>query len=126
MCAEYKNNWVKYADDKSTSYSIDRNSIITTTSGNYYVLVLMVPYKDNIFNAKLNRSDVAYAFSEQEIDINNNLQRSITLHIYDKKGNELMSDEYSLKGSDIPPFETIVAGSVTDSLKNYVIKHVNR
>lgn len=100
--AEYANKWVKYADDKSTSYSIDKNSISKNDSGNYYVLVMMVPYKNNVFNKKLKRTDVAYVYSEQEVDLKHNLSRIISLHVYNKKGDEVTSDTYSMKGDDIP------------------------
>ena len=122
-CAEYTNVWVKYADDKSISYNIDKNSIMRNPEGNYYVLVMMVPYKDNVFNKRLNRSDIAYGYSEQELDIVNNLHRVLSCRFYDKKDHELMNDTYAHTG-DLPPFETITEGSVTDSLKRYVVNQV--
>jgi hypothetical protein len=123
ISAENRNDWVKYADDKSTSYSIDRNSIFRNNSGNYYVLILMVPYKNNAFNTRLKRSDIAYVYSEQEVDVTNSLHRVISLHLYNKDGKEIASDAYSLKGIDVPNFENIVKGSVTDSLKKYVVNY---
>lgn len=122
-CGEYKNAWVKYADDKSTSYSIDANSIMRNEAGNYYVLVMMVPYKDNVFNKRLNRSDIAYVYTENEIDILKNLVRTLSLRAFDKKGREVLTDSYVHTG-EVPPFEAIVEGSVTDSLKTYVVKHL--
>ena len=122
-CGEYKNAWVKYADDKSTSYSIDANSIMRNDAGNYYVLVMMVPYKDNVFNKRLNRSDVAYVYTENEIDIAKNLIRALSFRAFDKKGREVLKDSYAHTG-EVPPFEDIVEGSVTGSLKTYVVKHL--
>jgi hypothetical protein len=116
ICADYRNDWVKYADDNSTSFSIDRNSILMNDSGNYYVLVLMVPYKNNVFNIKFKRSDIAYVFSEQEIDVAKSLHRVISVRAYNKDGKEVAADAYSLKGTDFPKFEKIIKGSVTDSL----------
>ena len=124
ICAEYRNDWVKYADDNSTSFSIDRNSVLRNDAGNYYVLILMVPYKNNVFNRKFNRSDVAYVYSEQEVDVANSLHRVISVHAYNKGGKEIASDAYSLKGTDVPKFEKIVKGSVTDSLKKYVVNYL--
>lgn len=122
-CTEYENAWVKYADDKTTSYSIDTNSIMRNNSGNYYVLTMTVPYKDNVFNKRLNRSDIAHVYTENEIDIAKNLIRVLSFRAYDKKGREVLNDSYANTG-DVPPFKNIVEGSVTDSLKIYVVKHL--
>ena len=122
QCGAYKNNWVKYADDRSTSYNIDTNSIMRNASGNYYVLVMMIPYKDNVFNKRLGRSDVAYVYSEQEIDITKNLIRVLSMRAFDDKGREVLKDSYAHTG-ELPPFEPIGRGSVSDALKNYVVNH---
>ena len=124
-CGEYKNAWVKYADDRSTSYNIDANSIMRNDSGSYYVLVMMVPYKDNVFNKRLSRSDVAYLYSESEIDITKNLIRDLSVRAFDKKGREVLNDSYAHTG-ELPPFKDIVEGSVADSLKKYVVNHRDR
>jgi len=122
--AGYQNDWVKYADDNLISFSLDRNSIAKNNAGNYNVLILMVPHKNNVFNKKFNRTDIAYVYSEQEIDIINNLHRVTSLYAYDKKGKEVMSDAYSLKKGDLPKFEKIMAGTITASLKKYLSSYV--
>jgi len=122
-CAEYTNAWVKYADDKSTAYSIDVNSIMRNGAGNYYVFVMMTPYKDNVFNKRLKRTDIAYVYAENEIDTVKSRIRTLAMHAFDKKGNEVLTDTYAHTG-EVPPFEDIVEGSVADSLRKYVIQHL--
>jgi hypothetical protein len=122
--ADYKNDWIKYADDRSTSYSIDKNSIVKNESGNYWVLILMVPYKNNVFNRKFNRSDIAYVYFEMEVDIANNLYRITSAHAYSKEGTKVLSEAYSLKGNDVPPLEKITEDTVMETLKKYIASYV--
>lgn len=123
VSGEYKNEWVKYGDDKSTSYNIDKNSIVKNDVGNYHVLILLKPYKDNVLNKKLKRTDVAYVFSDQEIDLVHNLFKVISFKVYNKYDKLVASVTYTMKGGDVPKFEKIVTGSSNDSLRKYLIKH---
>ena len=104
ISGEYKNEWVKYTDDKSTSYSIDKRNIVKNDLGNYRVLLLLKPYKDNVLNKKLNRTDVAYIYSEQEIDLVHNLFKVISFNVYNKSDKLVSSVTYTMKGGDVPKF----------------------